>query len=201
MKIQRVQIKAILLVVAIMLGGGISYYYYHQKNNHVYAHSIIDFDYNRDAQDIMQLMKDNWYWLIAETKKDAPADLSKFNVEHMLRTKSPNDYNPEYFGKLNIRVMRDKEGFKGFVAYYKKSFYKGQLLFIAVSKQFRERGYGKILAQYVLDEFKRMGVFRVRLITRVDNLPAQAVYKKLGFKQVWTDGTYLDFEVLLDKQN
>ena len=134
----------------------------------------------------MQLFKDNWYWLIAS---------DEYDVEYFLDTKSPNKYQPEYSGTMHIKVMHAKDGkFVGFVAYFKKSFFKGDLRFVAVKKDFRGHGYGKQLAKYATDALFDMGVLRVKLVTRTNNYPAQKVYKTLGYTQTSRDGGFVDFE-------
>ena len=36
------------------------------------------------------------------------------------------------------------------------------------------------------------------MITPSDNVAAQKLYKSMGFKQIWTDGAYINLEKELD---
>ena len=52
---------------------------------------------------------------------------------------------------------------------------------IAVRSDYRRRGIGSILMLEALNEALRLGAERATLEVRVTNLPAQDLYKKLGF--------------------
>lgn len=147
---------------------------------------ILDYNAERDKEAIKQLFKDNWYWLIAG---------DEYDIDYFLDTKSPSKYQPEYHGKMQIKVMRTKDGrFVGFVSYFKKNFFKGDLRFVAVKKDFRGHGYGKQLTKYATDALFDMGVARVKLVTRTTNFAAQKVYKSLGFTETFREGGYVYFE-------
>jgi RimJ/RimL family protein N-acetyltransferase len=54
---------------------------------------------------------------------------------------------------------------------------------IGIRKSMQNQGFGSQLMEYALDWFrKQQGVKVVRLYTQVDNLPAQGLYRKFGFK-------------------
>jgi ribosomal-protein-alanine N-acetyltransferase len=71
---------------------------------------------------------------------------------------------------------------------------KGRLLFLAVDQDFRGKGYGKILAHRAMKELFNMGADHIALWTRVSNLPAQKIYREIGFKEIFEDNGYLYFE-------
>jgi ribosomal-protein-alanine N-acetyltransferase len=52
---------------------------------------------------------------------------------------------------------------------------------LAVSAQFRRRGIGTALLNYVLDEGRRLGARRASLEVRRSNEPARVLYERLGF--------------------
>ncbi|MCX5922897.1 MAG: GNAT family N-acetyltransferase [Candidatus Dependentiae bacterium] len=145
--------------------------------------SIIAYDAVRDRQNIKDFFTTDRYWLLSS---------DDYNVDMMLDHKAPND-NPLYVGALNIKVLRENGQFVGFAAYYKKTPTEGMLLFLAVKKEFRGKGYGAKLAQYALDDLKKMGISKVTLVTRTNNLSAQAVYRKLGFAETSRDDGYVYF--------
>lgn len=130
-------------------------------------------------------MKNNWYWLIAS---------DDFSVNHMLKNRAPNNRDIRYFGKLIIKVLRVKNEFAGFTAYYKKNFNTGQLLFVAVKDEFRGHGYGFELVNYAVRALDQMGVSRVQLLTRTDNTAAQSIYKRAGFKEAYRVPGFVYFE-------
>lgn len=173
-----------LMTCAATIGG--IYYYYTQTNS---SKDIYNFNMERDSDDIHQVMKDNWYWLISSPD---------FSVDFMLKQKAPNNREPRYFGKLKIKVMRKNNSFVGFVAYYKKSFYEGQILFLVVDEKYRGKGFAQILLNYALNQLKKEGVSRARLVTRTSNLKAQALYKKEHFNEYARDDGYVYYEKSLN---
>lgn len=175
-------LKAALLASLLMIGGGAVYYYYHTQSP---KQPIYEYEAARDKEDIQKLFDNNWYWLISS---------DDYSVNFMLDRRAPNQYNPRYFGKLQIQVMRVNNEFVGFVAYYMKNFYLGQLLFIAVKQDQRGKGYAKVLMNYALEQLKEMGATKVKLVTRPTNLSAIAVYNKTGFTEINRDDEFVYFE-------
>lgn len=58
----------------------------------------------------------------------------------------------------------------------------GRLYALAVHPEFRGRGLGARLAQSVLDDLRRHGARTLTLEVRTNNLPAQRLYERLGFR-------------------
>ena len=135
---------------------------------------IVDFQESRDMQPIVKMFDKDWYWLVAEATKD------EYSPEFMLKHKTMSK-NPLDFGKLTIKVLREKDKTAGFTAYCKKSFYKGFILYVAVDRVFRGKGYGEKLTRYAMKDLFNMGVGVIELLTRTTNEKARALYEKLGF--------------------
>jgi ribosomal protein S18 acetylase RimI-like enzyme len=175
--------KKIVLLLSITLaacsGGVIFYRHYSAQQSLIY-----DFNPERDTQPIMNIFHQNWYWLLA-----SPESSPGFMIKH--RT---YDVNPMHFGSLHIKVLRENDKLAGFAAYYMETKIQGRLLFLAVSHDFRGKGYGKILAQRAIKELFAMGADHIALWTRVANLPAQKIYRELDFKEVREENGYLYFE-------
>jgi ribosomal protein S18 acetylase RimI-like enzyme len=169
----------ITVIFAALLCGLFGYYCIHEKG------PIYEFNTTRDTSAILDLFDKNWHWLIAN-EGSSPAFYLKY--------RTPNE-NPAYFGKLKLKVLREKNEFMGFVAYYMEQPRKGQLLFLAVDKKFRGKGYGTILAEYAMQDMtNNLGAEKIGLWTRLSN-PAQRIYKKLGFvESYYTEGGYIYFE-------
>ena len=181
------RVRKIIFLISITLAacGGAYVYYANMQQE-----QISDFNPARDTQPIMDIFNQNWYWLLA-SEESSPA----FMLKH--RT---YDSNPMHFGSLHIKVLRENNTVAGFTAYYMETPQEGRLLFLAVSHDFRGKGYGKILTQYAMEELFAMGAKHIALWTRVSNLPAQRIYKELGFKEIFDDNGYVSFEYWPDKE-
>jgi ribosomal protein S18 acetylase RimI-like enzyme len=169
--------------------------YVHQQHQQITQGPIYDFNPTRDTQAIMDIFHQNWYWLLA-SEESSPA--------FMLKHRTP-DANPMHFGSLHIKVLyANEESYSakaskgsrlaGFTAYFMENAQEGRILFLAVAHEFRGKGYGKLLAEYAMKQMFNMGATHIALWTRVSNLPAQKVYKELGFKEKFDDNGYVFFE-------
>jgi len=174
--------KGIFASIAAAILVGIGIFYYASIN---YG-PIYEFDEVRDTQKILQIFDDDWYWLI---------ESEDYSPEFMLKHRAPNK-DPMYVGSLHIKVLREKNKLAGFTAYYLKKKGLYQVLFLAVNKNYRGKGYGEQLLRYALQDTKRLGAKKVRLVTRSANFPAQRLYKRVGFEQVDVreDGKFIYFE-------
>jgi len=169
-------------ITAAVLGAGILYYVLAPRG------PIYDFDPARDTQKILAIFEHNWHWLISS--KD-------YSPEFMLKHRAPSK-DPLYVGSLHIKVLREQNKLAGFTAYYMKKKRLGQLLFLAVSQEFRGKGYGEQLVRYALKDLANMGASRVRLVTRTANFPAHRLYNRIGFYEVehHEDGfVYFEYDV------
>ncbi|MFC1845606.1 GNAT family N-acetyltransferase [Candidatus Dependentiae bacterium] len=155
------------VALAVALAGGIAYYALVPRG------PIISFVPERDTKEILKIFYDDWYWLFPGPNYDP---------EFILARQSPGkDYHPRYHGKLNIRVIRQDGKLAGFTTYYKKNFYEGRVQFVAVSPDFRRRGYGRMLTVYGVKKLFADGCKKIGLVTRHNN-PARRIYERLGFK-------------------
>ena len=55
---------------------------------------------------------------------------------------------------------------------------------VAVTADFRRRGIGEMLVNALVEELKALESHSLTLEVRASNTPAQALYEKLGFKEV-----------------
>jgi ribosomal protein S18 acetylase RimI-like enzyme len=179
--------KRILLVIglAVLVGGVVQWYFWQHKTAVlVQTGPIYDFDDARDTQEILNLFEANWHWLVA-TPDYSPA--------YMLKYRAPNQ-TPLSHGKLSIKVLREKDTFVGFIAYYKKKPQEGFILFVAVKEEFRGKRYAEKLIHYAINDMKEQGVKSVWLITRLSNARAQALYRRLGFYELQHDDIFIYFQ-------
>lgn len=153
---------------------------------------IVDFDYERDRQFILDIFDKNMYWLV--DKKSSP----DFSAEYMMRYLTTNN-SPSTAGYLTIKVLYDDGQPVGFTAYYMKHFYLGQIRFVAVCEECRSRGYGRKLMDYALQDLQSRGAAKVRLVTRTTNIPAQKLYKASGMHVSQEEDGFVWFDKEFDK--
>lgn len=132
------------------------------------------FDKERDSQFIFSAFQKDRYWL---------TNNPEFSEQFMIDNMTPSMYDENMFGKENIVVLYDQGAPAGFGSYHMKNSYDGFVHFLYIDKQFRGRGYAPKLMQYMLDQLVKKGAKLLKLCTRANNLPARALYKKLGFKE------------------
>lgn len=172
--------KIFLLMVAIAGLSGSLWYYQTHLNEGIY-----DYDPAIDRAFIIDLFKKDWYWLISDySSKD-------YSVEHMLDARASSK---ERSGDLILKTYRVKGKPVGFNAYFMQELFIGQILFVSVDKAHRSKGYARKMVNYDLDDLKKRGARIVRMVTRTDNIPAQKLYKSLGFKEFWNNGAYMMLE-------
>lgn len=169
---------AIVLALSVLIAGT-TYYFLPERG------PIYEFNEERDTQDILKLFDNNWYWLLSSPD---------YSPAFMLKKRAPNT-DPLYIGKMHLKVLRENDKFVGFTGYYFLSATVGKVLFLAVDEQFRGKRYGEKLLRYAIDDLKRMGALKVKLVTRVDNISAQALYRRVGFKETARDNQFVDFEI------
>lgn len=176
--------KLIIMGVIIAAVSGYGVYRYCVRDVPI----IYNFDAARDTKQMLEMFDKDWYWLFASSPEE-------FSVEHSLQYLTPNQYDKRYFGALKIKVLRQYDTILGFVAYYMHNATKGQLLWLDVRAETRGKGYGYMLAQHAVDQMIAAGAKVIFLWTRLSNIPGQKIYKKIGFKEMYTtNGEYVYFE-------
>ena len=123
----------------------------------------------------MKQFKQYWYLLISSPD---------FDVDFVFSHRAPNKREPQYFGKMDIKVLFQGNDPVGFVTYYLKSPHQGEILFLVVGEAFRGKRYGEVLLKHAFDALQKRGARVVKLVTRVENLAAQKLYVRMGFKEV-----------------
>jgi ribosomal protein S18 acetylase RimI-like enzyme len=173
------------LVAAFILTGA-AFWYVRTPHNE----GIFPYEASTDRAFILNLFKEDWYWLISDYSPD-------YSPENMLDTKSRYNNDPEK-GILNIKTYRVQGKPAGFVAYHSGGLLEGYILFLAIGKEFRSKGYARTLMNYAINEFKKQGMRVVRLQTRTDNARGRKLYTSLGFKELSNDGAYVKYEKILN---
>ena len=145
---------------------------------------IVDFKPLRDTKAILDNFEDNKYWLLAEEL------WGKFDVKKMLETRSPNE-NPQYQGKLIIKVVREGADTVAFTTYYRMSPEIGWIQFVSVNRDARGHGYGRLIVDHDVKEFFKQGCREVRLLTRLNNKWARRIYEAYGFVAYQNDDRFI----------
>ncbi|KKP35904.1 MAG: Ribosomal-protein-alanine acetyltransferase [candidate division TM6 bacterium GW2011_GWF2_32_72] len=147
--------------------------------------------YNKwvDEPFLYQIFKEEANLLFADPK--APHN---FYPKQMLQYMSPID-NKKYYGQIQMRFIRENGKTVAFTVYYKKNFFKGQLLFLGVLDGYRKKGYATELIKYVMKDLERQGCTSIQWVTKVINTRAQNLYNKLGFKLlgVWDEHYHYEY--------
>jgi ribosomal protein S18 acetylase RimI-like enzyme len=175
---QSSRLIAALITGCTIVGAGFWYYRYTSTRS-----PLVDFVYERDMPEIVQIIDENWYWLFPESKETYPAGY----VDYVFKYRAPQA-NVLQHGKLTIKVLRINNRVAGFVAYHMRGKQSGMLLYLAVKHEYRGKQYGEAMARLAIQELVKRGATIINLLTRADNIPAQRIYTKLGFHEVLNDG-------------
>lgn len=175
--------KIKILAATIFLGASASLWY--GVSLKFKSDGILAYEEARDKKDILSIFESDWHWLISSPDYDPV---------FMLDNRAPNAKEPRYFGALEIKVLREHGQFIGFVTYYKKNFYEGFILFLAIKPELRGKRYAEKLIQYAEGDLKKMGIHVIHLVTRTTNHRAQALYRRTGYHEVGRDDEFVFFE-------
>jgi ribosomal protein S18 acetylase RimI-like enzyme len=169
-------------ITAIIGAFAVWYYVSHRP-----CEGVQPYDAARDREFVIKLFKDNWDWLIAS---------ENYLVEFMLDNKASSQ-DPASAGNLQLFTLCSDGKPVGFTAFYRKNFYKAQILFLVVPESERRKGYAEKMLKFDLEELKRQGFSLAQILTRLDNIRAQNLYKKLGFTEYWRDDRFMRLELPL----
>ena len=172
----------VFLILALGLSFGI-YKLFIQK-----APALVmkDFDKQRDTQFILDIFKDNYYWLVDESS-------TEFSPQYMMDNFAPN-HKPEDLGKLTIKVLYCGHTPVGFTAYWMRKFYEGHIIFVAIKKEFRCKGYAQLMVNYAFNDLASRDATVVRLITRITNYAGNKLYPTCGFKEYLREDGYVYYQ-------
>lgn len=161
----------IISIALLTITGG--YYYTHYQSDPIYTYQE-----KRDLHEIMDIFKDDAYWLYSSPD---------YSPLFAFKTKSPNK-DVAYLGKMQIRVLRINGKLMGFVTYYMmKDGTTAHILFLGVHKDHRRKGYGLQLMRRAIEEIKQLGAKQIKILTRIENIKAQNMYRGLGFLDDYID--------------
>lgn len=151
--------------------------------------SIVDFVYERDAQDVLKIIQDDWSWLFMS---NCPHYDFQYVLQHMIPNEALRDRVG--VGMLKMKVLREENQVRGFVTFYKEDSTLGRIRVISVSSDFREKGYGRKLTLAAVSDLFALGCETIYLFTHKKNEKV-ADYESVGFQEVaMPQDTILYFE-------
>ncbi len=136
--------------------------------------TIVDYDKNIDREDSIRIFYDNWYWMAIGFDRSNYS--FEYRIDNFLTSEDIKTAKP-----MIVKVARIKGKTAGLVAYFTPEPGVGQVLLLCTDKQYRRRGIGKVLLQVAMEELIKSNHKILYLVTRQDNVQAQALYKQLGF--------------------
>jgi ribosomal-protein-alanine N-acetyltransferase len=71
----------------------------------------------------------------------------------------------------------------GYIGYW-EGVEEAHITSVTVRKEFRGRGYGRDELAFALDHAAKRGLLEAALEVRASNIPAQNLYKSMGFRQI-----------------
>lgn len=139
---------------------------------------IYTFQDDRDLNEALDLFKEDAYLLYSSPD---------YSAMFALKTRSPNK-DVAYLGKMHIKVMRVDGKLVGLVTYYMmRDGVTAHILFLCVHKDYRRKGYGRMLMNHAIEQIKLLGAKRIKILTRIENIKAQSLYRSLGFQDDYID--------------
>ena len=164
-----------------------------------YDNGVVDYQDNRDKQAVKKMFHDDWQFLYyGDWDKITEND---FDVDFMLDNRSSSQYSVN--SNLVLKVLRESGKTVGFLAYYPKSPFWWQMLFLIVDKDHRGKNYASKLVQFFIDDSVARGAIKLTTFTRLINTPARRVYEgKFGFKDICHhDDKYMDLVLYPKKRS
>ena len=185
-------IKGLLITIGLVGAAGAGYWWYTQGTSAVSEiHLSHGFEMktcatNEQKDFIRQQFKDNWINLI--TSPD-------YDIEYFLNERGIYPFQPEYKGKMQIKILYKDDKMVGFCAYYMKAPIEGTILFINVDKDQRGKRYGEELARYAMQDLRRLGAEYVHFSTGATNISAQKLYDRLGYQRIPSDKRHVGYRL------
>jgi len=147
---------------------------------------LTEYDGDRDYKQIIELFNKEKYWLTGDP--DSP-------VEETFTHLAPRR-GPQYHGQLKVKVLRKEDDLVGFVSHYMEDADTGFILYLAIDRNYRGRRLADRLMRIAVNDLLSLGARRIKLITRPTNVSAQAVYNRIGFRELGRDAVYVYYEYL-----
>lgn len=90
----------------------------------------------------------------------------------------------------SLIYMTDEMGVLIGYCVYSRIFEMAEILRIGTSQKYQSQGVGRVLMTNIIHQCEQNAVERILLEVRADNIPAIALYHKMGFVQISTRHNY-----------
>ncbi len=148
------------------------------------------FIYEKDIDDVIALIRDNLDTLVAMpqgtclTPEIVDNQLAQFRTS--LKNNNPlgNSFKAIEPNSVRTQVLRSKNHVVGFINYFMPADKTGHIEILCITKTRRNRGYGRRLVNYALEDLKEMNASEIHLVTGTRNVPAQNLYHSIGFNKL-----------------
>lgn len=178
-------IKKLLLAIVICGSMGAGYWWYMQSAT--YESSFVELGNGLQIKTlstepekdfIRKQFKENWVRLISSPDYD---------IEYFMGKRGAYPFQPEYEGKMQIKILYKDGQMVGFSGYHMKNETAGTIVFIDIDQAHRGKRYAEVLTRYVVADLKNLGAKFVYFSTGATNLSAQKVYDRIGYERVPSD--------------
>lgn len=140
---------------------------------------VVEFNQKLDTSALTDLIKSEWTKLFPTPYYDQSI------VSAMLINKRPGDITHST-KQLTIKVLHEDQKIVGFITYYFINNIILHIELLAIHSNFRAKGYGKFLINWVINEAKNQGAKAAELYVYNTNPKAIEFYKCLGFTPKYT---------------
>ena len=164
--------KNVVIVILLALAGGGVYYSLIESPVSSNEFYVAPYDKARDRAFIFDEFKAHWSLLQMN---------ATYDIDFMLEKKAPNTREPLYYGKMPTMMLCHDNKPVGFITYYMRTPYQGEILFLDIANEYQGKKLGEKLLTHAFADLKKQGAKIVKLFTRSTNFPAQKLYKRVGF--------------------
>lgn len=174
------------LIAILSLGAGLWLWQTKSRDN-----ALQGYQEQRDRAALVELFNDNWFWL---DNRPQVGGLAAFN-EHLNKVSDKEESTRPT--KMSWLVYYKDGKTRGFTSYFMRipELKIGKILYLAVQKEYRSQGIARKLLKYAIAQLKNMGARIIEITVRLENYPAQNLYRSLGFAPVGSDSQYLYMEL------
>ncbi|KKS68530.1 MAG: Ribosomal-protein-alanine acetyltransferase [candidate division TM6 bacterium GW2011_GWE2_42_60] len=178
----------LILGFCMALIGGIGFWYWRPASTDP---ALQFYQEKRDRSALVALFNENWFWLDNRPQAEG---LAAFN-EHLDKITNPEEEAKPT--KMSWLVYSVDGRARGFTSYFMRipELKIGKILYLAVQKEYRSQGIARKLLNKAISTLKEMGARTIEITVRLENYPAQNLYRSLGFRPIGSDTQYFYMEL------
>jgi ribosomal protein S18 acetylase RimI-like enzyme len=148
---------------------------------------LAPFEGDRDGQELVYLVNDNYDLLMPLAKKDALHYYASFDhfLKELKDMKKYEVYKDHTDTRdLFIKVLRSTcdNALIGFVSYFFNGVQAGEINLMVIKEKYQGKGYGKLLLHDAITQITGAGAQKIYLNVLKENNAAKSLYKSCGFE-------------------